>query len=307
MTTPHGDEAEAPTGSAGQLLRDLLTSQSAELRRRDEAVRASEPGSVHAMRIAARRLRSTLTTYRPLLDREQTDPLREELRWLGQTLARARDAQVLAARFDALLDAEDPDLLAGPVRERIDATLRAAYDTGLEEGRQALLGERHARLLEGLARLAEAPPLLDDATGRARPVVRRLLRRDTKRLRKAVRAVESVSDPTERDLALHEARKKSKRARYGAESAVPVLGARATRYAVSAKRVQDALGEHQDTVVARQWLREFAATAHAAGEDTFTYGRLHAFEQERAAVAVRDFEGAWKALNRKKIRRVLKG
>jgi CHAD domain-containing protein len=257
------------------------------------------------MRIAARRLRSTLTTYRPLLERAAADALREELRWLGQTLATARDAQVLQARFDDLLDAEPAEVVTDPVRERIDATLRAAYASGLEEGQRALASERHARLLDGLARFTESPPLVADADGPARRVVRRLLRRDAKRFRRAVKDVERVSDPAERDLALHEARKKAKRLRYAAESAVPVLGSRAEKYAAAAKRVQDALGEHQDTVVARQWLRDIAAAAHVAGDDTFAYGRLHALEQQRATVAEDAFAKACKALNRKKIRRLL--
>ena len=298
--------ADPPPGTAGRLLVDLLRTQEAELQRRDEAVRAAERGSVHAMRIAARRLRSTLTTYRPLLEREPADVLREELRWLGQTLATARDAQVLQARFDELLDAEPPEIAADTVRARIDATLRAAYDAGLEEGQRALAGERHAGLLAALAAFTESPPLVADADGPARRVVRSLLRRDAKRLRRAVKDVDRVSSPAERDLALHEARKKAKRLRYAAESAVPVLGSGAERYAAAAKRVQDALGEHQDTVVARQWLRDIAAVARLAGEDTFGYGRLHALEQQRAAVAEADFATAWKALDRKKLRRLLK-
>jgi CHAD domain-containing protein len=42
-----------------------------------------EPDAVHQMRVATRRLRSALATYRPLLDRERTDPVRQELKWLG--------------------------------------------------------------------------------------------------------------------------------------------------------------------------------------------------------------------------------
>jgi CHAD domain-containing protein len=84
-------------------------------------------------------------------------------------------------------------------------------------------------------------------------------------------------------MALHDTRKAAKRLRYGAESATPVLGRRAKRLATRAKRVQELLGEHQDTVVARLTLRELGAQAYVANENGFTFGRLHALEQARAS------------------------
>ena len=115
----------------------------------------------------------------------------------------------------------------------------------------------------------------------------RLLQRDAKRLRRAVHAVglaEGGAD--ERNVALHEARKKAKRLRYAAESAVPLLGKRAKRVAVSVKKVQQALGAHQDTVMSRRVLRDYGVRAHLSGENGFTFGRLHALEQARATSAV---------------------
>ena len=79
----------------------------------ERGVRSDEPEAVHDMRVATRRLRSTLATYRPLLDREQTDPLREELKWLGEALGRPRDAEVLHQRMLDLVAAQ-PDGSTGP-------------------------------------------------------------------------------------------------------------------------------------------------------------------------------------------------
>ena len=45
-----------------------------------------------------------------------------------------------------------------------------------------------------------------------------------------------------------------------------------------AKVIQTLLGDHQDSVVSREHLIHQAEAAHAAGEDTFTYGLL--FQQE---------------------------
>jgi CHAD domain-containing protein len=91
-------------------------------------------------------------------------------------------------------------------------------------------------------------------------------------------------------------RKKAKRLRYAAESAVPALGKRDTTLARRSKRVQQGLGEHLDTVVARQRLRAYGVKAHTKAENGFTFGRLHALEQARADWAERAFESAWRAL-----------
>ena len=90
-------------------------------------VRAGEPESVHRMRIAARRMRSALVTYRPLLVREVVEPLREELRWLGQALSQARDAKVLRSHLDGVVDGQPSELVLGPVTSRIDGSLAAEH------------------------------------------------------------------------------------------------------------------------------------------------------------------------------------
>ena len=62
-------------------------------------VRLGIEDSVHRMRVASRRLRSALATFRPLFDREVGDRLREELKWLGGVLGPARDAEVMHERL----------------------------------------------------------------------------------------------------------------------------------------------------------------------------------------------------------------
>jgi hypothetical protein len=59
----------------------------------------------------------------------------------------------------------------------------------------------------------------------------------------------------ERDLQCHEARKASKRLRYAAEAAAPVLGTPANRLVKQVQHVQELLGDHQDAVGARPSLR----------------------------------------------------
>ncbi|NEC18162.1 CHAD domain-containing protein, partial [Streptomyces parvus] len=97
----------------------------------------------------------------------------------------------------------------------------------------------------------------------------------------------------ERDTAMHEARKAAKRARYAGESARPALGKPAKRFAKRVKAVQSVLGDHQDSVVAREALRALAIEAHAAGETAFTWGLLYGQEEAAAEARERELPEVW--------------
>jgi hypothetical protein len=68
------------------------------------------------------------------------------------------------------------------------------------------------------------------------------------------------------------------------------------------KAVQEVLGEHQDSVVARTELAALGVAAHAVGHDGFTYGRLHALEQAAAARSLEGFDEAWHEARRARVR-----
>jgi CHAD domain-containing protein len=280
-------------GSAAQLVLAHLAEHTEQLRRQDARLRDDLPGSVHKLRIAARRLRSALKTYRALFTSDSAEIVGEELRWLGQVLSQARDAQVMRERLDLLIEAEPAELVLGPVAQHIDDDLRAEYRAGREQALEAIDSKRYFRLLDAIDELVRSSSLTSESHAPAKHLLPGLLHRDTKRLRRAVRRVARADDSHEHDLALHEARKKAKRLRYAAESAIPVFPKKAKKLAVAAKRVQETLGEHQDAVVARLKLREYGAQTHLSGENGFTFGRLHALEQARADDAERRFEDAW--------------
>jgi hypothetical protein len=63
-----------------------------------------------------------------------------------------------------------------------------------------------------------------------------------------------------------------------------------------AKAIQSLLGDHQDSTVSRNHLLQAAEAAHAAGEDTFTYGILYQREEELADRCREQLAGALKAL-----------
>ncbi|MCU1644623.1 MAG: hypothetical protein JWN03_4898 [Nocardia sp.] len=89
--------------TAGPALVDALAADVDRLRVAEPEVRQDLPDSVHQMRVATRRLRSLLRSYRPAFARRPVTELSDELRWLAGLLGVARDAEVRADQFEALL------------------------------------------------------------------------------------------------------------------------------------------------------------------------------------------------------------
>jgi CHAD domain-containing protein len=287
--------SRARRASAGAVVLAHLLDQVDRLVLHDRGARLDEPDAVHQMRVATRRLRSALATYRPLLDRGRTDPVRGELKWLGQILGGARDAEVLHWRLQDLLAAQPEELVLGPVGRRVDVQLGARHRAAHADLVAALDGERYLQLLDTLDDLVADPPLTARAGKPAGKELPALVGAAAGRVERAARAVADDSTPGARDRGLHEVRKSAKRARYAAETAVPVAGDPATELADRMEALQDLLGEHQDSVAARALLVELNVAAHLAGEDGFTYGLLYAHELTLAEQA----RGAYRRALRK--------
>lgn len=256
--------------------RDALVAQ-------DPAVRRDLPDSVHQMRVATRRLRSALATHRKVLDRAATDPVRDELRWLGAELGADRDREVLLELLRTRLGELPPDLRPGPVRDRLRAWNSLRRKRTRRRAVAALDSDRYLALLDSVDALLARPPLRPAAS---RPAARQLSKaalRDWDRLADRIAEALGLDPGEERDRALHEARKAAKRARYAAEAAAPALGKPARRLAKAAKSVQNLLGEHRDGVVAREALLGLGAQAADAGESAFAWGLLHGREEGRSA------------------------
>ncbi len=288
--------------SAGELFSAYMGEHLERLEQQDQLLRSGDQEGVHQLRIAARRMRSALATYAPVLQSGATTELRAELKWLGGVLAEARDAQVMQERLSALVMQQETELVLGPVQTRIDDEMRGKFRKGRADADEALNSQRYYRLLDRLETFLGAPPLTEGARGRARKIAPALLQADLDRLRKRHRAYGKATSSHQRNLALHEVRKAAKRLRYASESARPVFGARAMRLAVRAEAIQELLGEHQDTVVARATLREIGIRAHLDGENGFTFGRLHAVEESRAVQLERDYAGVLSGLPRRDLR-----
>lgn len=291
--------------SAGEVVQAHLRAQVAELVARDPQVRRDLPDAVHKARVATRRLRSALRTFRPLLDRSLTDPLRVELRWLAGVLGEARDVEVLHARLRRLLAEEPSELVMGPVAERVETVLGRRYREAHARAVAALDDPRHLALLDDLEQLVASPPFRDTARGPAREVLAPLVTKSWRALDRTMRAAERAGG-AQRDELLHEARKRAKAARYAAESVEPAFGRDATRFARAMEELQEVLGEHQDGIVLRDALRELGAASSRSGENGFTFGRLHGLEQARAEAAYARWPEVRRSASRRRLRRWLR-
>jgi CHAD domain-containing protein len=229
--------------------RVLLDARSA-LAERDES-------AVHPARVAIRRLRATLRTFGGVYDSHEAEYFADELRWAGTVLGDVRDLQVLAERFGAEASSVEPGAQR-IISEEIERDRAEAW----QEVADALGSVRATALFETIDRWREKPPFTGKAgrpADRARKQVDKADAEVDRRLAR-VRAVPDAAGSGAGE-ALHDARKAAKRHRYAVELAQPVLGATAERTIERRQALQDALGAHQDAVVALAFLEQINVAA----------------------------------------------
>jgi CHAD domain-containing protein len=289
--------AEEPPRCAARAIRESLARGVERLRQSDPGVREGTPRGVHAMRTSTRRLRSTLRTFRTLVESDWAGPLEEELKWLGGLLGAVRDLDVLQER---LRDA------AGKSVEDLGPLFRTLGDRHLEATRAlqaGLVSERYRALLDRLAEASAGPAVRDGALEPCPKALPPLVAAAWKSLRKRGRAL-GERDP---DEDFHETRKRAKRARYAAEAVAAALKPKrardAKRFARLATRVQDVLGEHQDATVAGQELARIAALHGGDAPFCRAVARLMKRQSRAADRSRRRFFKVWDRLDRKKHRR----
>jgi CHAD domain-containing protein len=290
------------SSSAGDVVLAYLRVQAAALRSLEPMVRADEFDSVHQMRTTTRRLRAALRSFGQVVPRSETERLAAELKWLGGLLGAARDGEVLPAHLQASLRLTPVELMIGPVQARVQGHFSPRRAAARAELIEALDSPRYAALLAELDRLATGPLPGPQAGAPARDVLPAAVRKAYRQAGRRMRRARHAPPGQARDVALHQARKSARRARYAAEAASPAIGKQARRFAKQMKKVQSVLGDHQDTVLAREAARDLGIGAHLAGENAFTYGLLYEREVHQAARRQADARKVWKRASRSRYR-----
>lgn len=295
-----GDRVPAPRRArkkpaAGDVVAETLHGHRDRLRRADVGVRLDVEDSVHQLRVASRKLRSALRTFKSIVDEERAAPVAAELKWLGRELAPARDTEVTEERLRRQLDGVPSELVLGPVRQFLTRYFAREAEQGRTRAMTALTGKRYLRLLRALDELLAAPAT--QARKPAKAALRKPVRKAAKKLRRAEAATRGL-DGVELETALHEVRKKAKRARYAADTVKPVYGKKLRGWRKNVKAVQQTLGAHQDTVVGRDVLHHLAVAGHGEGQNAFTFGVVYAQDAETAAKLREEFAGQWRRLRK---------
>ena len=269
-----------------ELLRDLvatyLTEQCRVLIEAEPQLRAGE-AVVHRTRVAVRRLRSTLRTCAELFDPARVEGLEPELVWWAGLLGAVRDLDILAERMSTQLSELPVELVLGPVANTITTELVAQRKVNFDEVIAAMDSSRYRALVIELHRWQGAPPFTDAADVPAAEIAEYVARAGKKldnRVEDAAAACRTGDEHS--DELLHRARKAGKRHRYIVELAQPILGAKAEKIVDRRKKLQDVLGDHQDSHVATAYIRELGARVGThEGQNGFTYGVLLGIERQR--------------------------
>lgn len=288
MEPPDVDVAQLPSEpTAQQVIQAAIASSVARLLLQLPAARlGTDPEGVHQARVAARRLRSDLKTFEPLLDSEWSAGIQAQLRWLIDELGAVRDSDIRRTKLQdvTVRHPEIDDDAAQGVFQQVRL--------GRRRDRRRLLrhlgADRATELLDHLVAASAAPETVERAARPARDVMPKLVRKRWKRLDRAVGRL--GRRPTAAEL--HEVRILAKRLRYATEAVTPAVGKQARKFAKDAARIQDALGELNDAAVVGAWL---AATAERLdGPAAFAAGQM----TQQLVVEAHTHQRQWRAAHR---------
>jgi CHAD domain-containing protein len=293
--TPIGVGKDA---TLAELARSALIDSARLVIDRDHVIRLDDDiEGVHRSRVGTRRLRSQLKLLGDVLEPGPTRALEVDLEWFADELGRVRDSDVLLGHLrDAVGDLSDDDRPHGAA---LIARLQKQRDAQVGVLHKNMKTDRYQRMLEQLVAYVEAPPIISGSDGKARPIVTPWVRDRYRKLRRDVANL--PAHPHDDDL--HTIRKRAKRLRYASEMATPVSGARARKFAKRLADLQDVLGELQDTVVLRAWLRETAAGPGVSRPQAMVAGLLIGRQEARARELRGEWPGTWKRIVRKKLTR----
>lgn len=274
----HGGEPPRPVRAGGSPLRAgqtpwqafcaIAAACIAQLQWNELGATQDDPEFIHQMRVALRRLRSALRSFRPALPPPGAfDVAVAQIRTLARSLGAARDWDVLVQEIVR------PVRAAFPGDARLD-TLGAAVAAAREQARAAacslLASREHGRFILGFSALLHRPA---EPSG-TMPLEVFAARRLGRLHKKAVALAEAA-----RDLdpgRLHALRIGAKRLRYAIEFFAPLYRAKDTKRALEVLiALQDALGALNDLASAGEPLLRLAGEDQALREAVALIGGWH--------------------------------
>jgi CHAD domain-containing protein len=267
--------------TAGDVLRLYLAEQSNAFLAQLPRLRQDKPEAAHKLRVACRRTRSALRTFRPLLDHQWADELSAQIAALTDVIGPERDIEVVRERLLGTLERYGIDD-AGVLRAHtlVDRMLSREYAIAHDATLSALAGPGFHALADRIALAPQAVATGDGPLGEiAERALPPLVREEYAQVVKRSSAVD-LKGP---DEPWHRLRIAAKRARYAAEVCVPVIGIPAEAFAAQLGRITEELGQQQDAAVAGEVVLRAAQSPRIATSTGFVLGRL--LGESRAEIA----------------------
>jgi inorganic triphosphatase YgiF len=225
---------------------------------------APQVEATHQLRVAARRLRSALSTFKPIVADNRFEPLKAELRWLSKAGDAARNLDVFVEEvLEPATRLETPPTGLADLRAAVDA----ARETARRGVAEVVSSERFRLLMIDATAWVETGAWLngDEVDGSAAAFAAKTLTKRRRKLRRGGRDLAHAA-PAER----HQARIEAKKLRYAAEGFSALFPPKKTdRFIDRLKDLQDALGELNDIATAEplvEGLQLAPRAALAAGE-----------------------------------------
>ena len=265
----------------------------------------ASPEVIHQLRVALRRLRSLITSFKQVVADARLPAIKAELKWLTGELDAARNLDVLlhGDYRAAVVQKDDAEGLKG-----LGVRLRGARRMAYVRAAGAVESERFRRLLLDLLVWIETGPWTiaeKTATRRERPIRRFAADELASRRRKIARRGGKLRDLD--PAARHKLRIEAKKLRYAADAFAGLFERpkRARAFIEALKQVQDALGDLNDIAVGERLAHEAAASPGRAETDSaFVAGRITGAQKARigpltdraeaAIAALADAKAFWK-------------
>jgi len=255
----------ADDATVGAAFQTIARKSLAQIAANAAALRAKPtPDIVHQLRVSARRLRSTLSTFKPVIEGEGLEAVKDDLAWLSHRCDRARNLDVFAEETVAPAEAASPASIGlHALRNAIDGARRAAWADAAE----AVSSERFRSLMINATGWVETGKWRSrhEAAAPIEPFARRALKRHLRKLSKCGPALRHGDD-----VGRHHLRIEAKKLRYAAEVLTSLYGEKRTaRYLHHLRDLQDVLGRLNDLATAEPLIAAMklpSDAAFAAGE-----------------------------------------
>jgi triphosphatase len=250
------------------------------------ALERGDSEGVHQSRVALRRLRAALSLFGDLLVDDESQRIKDGLRWLTSLLGPARDWDVFIE--DTLIPLRQEGQHASELNE-LELAARQRRDDRLGEAQRAVAGDRARKVvLETALWLVggdwlHAPDLERQRRQRLKLMAQKTLGERNQKLTKKLRRFGGL-DPHQR----HKLRIAVKKLHYGTEFFAPLFTkrrGRRERYLDLLKDLQDHLGQLNDIHAHELMTRDLlhAAVGHLAPPAAaFALGLVRGTEQRRA-------------------------